>query len=259
MDNGRVCIALRVRLLPQRRDFYTPLARNTRPVSLPYPARPPPDRCSGPTQLRKIYVKRLISNVAAATLVFLLAAPIAQTALAEGDPLRGKTLGYTCLGCHGIPGYRNAYPSYRVPKLGGQKPAALANALRAYRAGERQHNNMQAQAAVLSDQDIEDIVAWLSQQGPPAADEVEADDVAGLDAAQACVACHGVQGRDATPAPPVLSGQHQSYLRQALLQYQAGERGTNVMTAFAAGLTERDIEEIAAFFAARDGVYTIED
>ena len=46
----------------------------------------------------------------------------------EGDPRAGKPLAYTCLGCHGIEGYRNAYPSYRVPKLGGQKAAYLVAA-----------------------------------------------------------------------------------------------------------------------------------
>ena len=49
-----------------------------------------------------------------------------QPAVAEGDPEAGRELGYTCLGCHGIEGYRNAYPSYRVPKLGGQNPDLAA-------------------------------------------------------------------------------------------------------------------------------------
>lgn len=209
---------------------------------------------------RRNHVKRLISKVVATALVFVMPALSAQTALAEGDPGRGEVLGYTCLGCHGVSGYRNAYPSYRVPKLGGQKPAALVNALRAYRTGDREHNTMQSQAAVLSDQDIDDIVAWLSEQGPRAEDKVDAQDATELKALQACVACHGTQGKDATPAPPVLSGQHASYLQQALLQYREGERGRNtVMTAFAASLTDADIEKLAAFYAAQDGLYTIGD
>ncbi|MGD9953403.1 MAG: cytochrome c [Burkholderiales bacterium] len=60
-----------------------------------------------------------------------------------------------CTGCHGIPGYKTAYPVvYHVPKIGGQTPAYLANALKAYRAGERWHPSMRGIAASLSDDDI---------------------------------------------------------------------------------------------------------
>ena len=45
---------------------------------------------------------------------------LSGTAAAEGDAAAGAAIGYSCLGCHGIEGYRNAYPSFRVPKLGGQ-------------------------------------------------------------------------------------------------------------------------------------------
>lgn len=92
----------------------------------------------------------------------------ASLANAEGDPDNGKLLAYTCTGCHGIPGYMNAYPSYHVPKIGGQNYEYLVLALKAYRAGERSHGTMNAQAAAMSDQDIEDIAAYfvsLSAEG----------------------------------------------------------------------------------------------
>ncbi len=69
---------------------------------------------------------------------------------------------YSCLGCHGIDGYRNAYPSFRVPKIGGQKREYLATALKAYRAGTREHPTMQAQGSDLSDQAIDDLAAWFA-------------------------------------------------------------------------------------------------
>ena len=81
---------------------------------------------------------------------------------AEGDAARGEALGYTCLGCHGSEGYRNAYPSYRVPKLGGQKAAYLVIALRGYRDGTRAHPTMVAQASSLTDQEIDDVAAYLA-------------------------------------------------------------------------------------------------
>jgi cytochrome c553 len=87
------------------------------------------------------------------------AAPAAPTA---GDATRGKGLTYTCRGCHGLTGYKNAYPSYHVPKIGGQSETYLRNALGEYRTGKRKHPTMQAQAESFSEQDIVDIAAYLS-------------------------------------------------------------------------------------------------
>lgn len=86
------------------------------------------------------------------------------TALAEGNPQQGALKAQACLGCHGVDGYRNGYPSYRVPKLGGQHPEYIISALQDYRAGNRQHETMKAQAAGLGDQDILDIAAYFAQQ-----------------------------------------------------------------------------------------------
>ncbi len=87
----------------------------------------------------------------------------AFAAQAAGDVAAGQIKADTCMGCHGIVGYTNAYPTYRVPRLGGQHTAYLEAALKAYRSGERKHPTMQAQAASMSDQDIADLSAWLSQ------------------------------------------------------------------------------------------------
>jgi len=66
-----------------------------------------------------------------------------------------------CIGCHGVPGYKTAYPEvYHVPRIGGQSPVYIANALNAYRAGERRHPSMRGIAASLSDKDIADIAAY---------------------------------------------------------------------------------------------------
>jgi cytochrome c553 len=80
----------------------------------------------------------------------------------SGDAARGKQLTYTCQGCHGVEGYRNAYPNFHVPKIGGQSPQYLVNALNDYRQGKRKHPTMQAQAESFSDQDIADIAAFLA-------------------------------------------------------------------------------------------------
>ena len=78
------------------------------------------------------------------------------------DIERGRSLSNTCLGCHGVPSYTNVYPSYRVPKLGGQHAEYLVTALQAYQSGARKHPTMQAQVASLDEQDMRDIATYLS-------------------------------------------------------------------------------------------------
>jgi cytochrome c553 len=89
----------------------------------------------------------------------------ATAVLAEGSAENGRTLAQSCLGCHGAAGYFNVYPSYRVPKLGGQNAEYIEVALKAYKAGLRQHDTMHANAASLSDQDILDIAAYMASPG----------------------------------------------------------------------------------------------
>ncbi len=95
--------------------------------------------------------------------IALLTAPAA--ALAAGDPVAGKAKAYTCLGCHGIPDYKNVYPTYHVPKLAGQNAEYIVAALTAYANGERKHETMHAHAASLSAEDIQDIAAYFASSG----------------------------------------------------------------------------------------------
>ena len=93
------------------------------------------------------------------------AAPAVATAApaaTAGDPENGRSLAYTCQGCHGVTGYKNAYPSFHVPLIGGQSAEYLNQALLAYREGQRKHPTMQAQSESFSEQDIADIAAYLS-------------------------------------------------------------------------------------------------
>jgi cytochrome c553 len=193
--------------------------------------------------------------IVAVTLVATLicAGPV----LAEGNEEQGRQLGFTCLGCHGIEGQRNAYPSFRVPRLGGQGRDYIENALRAYRDGTRPHPTMRAQASSLTDDDIDSLLAWFETSGT-ASQVATAEQVKGVAAAQVCVTCHGVDGTGVVPQPPVLAGQHADYLVHALKQYKEGTRSGNVMTAFAATLSEADMELIAGYYASQDGLKTLQ-
>jgi cytochrome c553 len=101
------------------------------------------------------------SIVKLSMLALLLAQP-GPAAANEGDIEQGRIKAYTCTGCHGIPGYRNVYPHYHVPKIGGQYYQYLVDSLKAYREGLRPHPTMRAQGESLSDEDIRDISAFLS-------------------------------------------------------------------------------------------------
>jgi cytochrome c553 len=92
------------------------------------------------------------------------AAPaLAQQPAGGGDPKAAQNKIAMCEGCHGIAGYRTAYPTvYHVPKLGGQQPAYLVNALKAYKSGERSHPSMRGIAAGLSEQDMADLAAYYA-------------------------------------------------------------------------------------------------
>lgn len=89
---------------------------------------------------------------------------MALGAAAEGDPQAGKSKSETCMGCHGVETYRNAYPTYHVPKLAGQYAEYILIALQSYKFGLRAHDTMHANAAGLSDEDMLDIAAYFSQQ-----------------------------------------------------------------------------------------------
>ena len=199
-------------------------------------------------------INTIFRRAVAAALVMMLAGP----AGAQGDAEAGRELGYTCMGCHGIEGYRNAYPSFRVPRLGGQNVEYLETALMAYRAGTRPHPTMQAQAGSLTDDDIDNLIAWLATFGE-AKDTATAEQVAGVEAAQICVTCHGADGAAVMPAPPVLAGQHEDYLVYALQQYKDGTRSGNVMAAFAMTLSDADMALIAGFYASQEGVSTLDE
>ena len=103
-------------------------------------------------------------------LIAAVACALATAAQAAGDPVAGRQKNFQCMGCHGIPGWKTAYPEvYHVPKLGGQHAAYIVNALKQYKSGERDHTTMRSIAATLSDKDMEDIAAYYAGATPAAA------------------------------------------------------------------------------------------
>ena len=104
----------------------------------------------------------IAASLVLALLPLALAAQEPAPTSTAGNAATGKQLTFTCQGCHGVVGYKNVYPTYHVPKIGGQSQQYLLNALTEYKQGKRKHPTMQAQAESFSDQDIADIAAFLS-------------------------------------------------------------------------------------------------
>jgi cytochrome c553 len=176
----------------------------------------------------------------------LTLATLAPGLVHAADKARGAKLAYTCHGCHGIPNYKNAYPVYNVPKLGGQHTAYMLAALKEYQDGNRAHATMHAQAITLPADALEDIVAYLSgQELKPSGRAVGTLPKAG----QTCVACHGNDGVGIMPEYPNLAGQHEDYMANSLRGYKSGLRKNPIMSGMAAPLTEQDIRELAKYYS----------
>ena len=173
---------------------------------------------------------------------------VAPAPASAADVARGAKLAYTCHGCHGIPNYKNAYPIYSVPELGGQHAAYLVVALKAYASQERAHATMHAHATTMSEQDMQDVAAFLAgEERKPTGKAVGA----APKAAQTCIACHGNDGIGILPEYPNLAGQHEDYLQTALRAYKGGQRKNAVMAGMAQPLEEADIRELARYYSSQ--------
>ena len=175
-------------------------------------------------------------------------AVIASAAHADGSAERGKVLAYTCHGCHGIESYKNVYPTYSVPKVGGQNATYMTNALKEYASGDRTHPTMHAHAASLSEQDRADIAAFFAASPVRSAGQPVGTTPS---AAATCVACHGADGVSISADYPNLAGQHRDYIEQALRDYKAGKRKNPIMAGIIANVKDEDIPALAKFFSSQ--------
>jgi cytochrome c553 len=100
-------------------------------------------------------------RILAAT-ALVLATPIA---LAQGK-IQTENFHAQCIGCHGIPGYKTAFPSvYHVPMIAGQQPGYIVAALKAYKSGERSHPSMRGIAASLSEEEMQKLAEYYGGTG----------------------------------------------------------------------------------------------
>ena len=191
------------------------------------------------------FISKLVPSLALAAVALFVAVP----ATAAGDAAKGKVIAYTCLGCHGIESYKNVYPTFSVPKLRGQHSEYIVGALQGYSKGERSHATMHAHAVSLSDQDMQDIAAYLSGvELTPGKNAVGTRPAA----AAACEQCHGRDGVGIQGIYPTISGQHADYIEHALQGYRSGARKSTtaqLMAPYANQLKPEEIRQVAEYFS----------
>ena len=104
-----------------------------------------------------------VTTIAALAALAFAGGALAQAPAPAGDANRGREKVQMCQGCHGIEGWRTAFPEvYHVPRIAGQHAAYFVKALQAYKSGERNHPSMRGIAGSLSDQDMADLAAYYA-------------------------------------------------------------------------------------------------
>jgi len=175
---------------------------------------------------------------------------VSAAVMVAGDAAAGAKRAAACTSCHGADGIS---PNDTWPNLAGQHAVYLARILGAYQSGAQKDVVMTPIAQSLSDADVQDFAAFYGSLGCKAA-AVETsigDAAAGKALANNCTACHGATGIASNPAWPSIAGQKPAYLVNALKAFRAGLREDPMMAGVARSLSDADIANLAAYYAAQ--------
>ncbi len=181
--------------------------------------------------------------------------PAAGEALySNGDASRGVV---ACVGCHGANG-KSASGAW--PKLAAQHAAYIAKQLKNFKEGTRANAVMAGMAASLTEQDMNNIAAYLVKQEPSLGVAQNKDTIelgqsiyrGGIAAkgVPACAACHSPTGAGIPSQYPRLSGQWADYSTAQLLAFREGARkNSSQMTTIATKLSDQEMKAVADYMA----------
>jgi cytochrome c553 len=183
------------------------------------------------------------------------AAPEKPAEVAAADIDAGKTLAEAeCAACHGLDG-RGAAPG--IPHLASQVEEYILGSLHDYEEGRRTHAALRDLTTLLGDAGMRNVSAFYASlppleqssggMGPPVLTPYEE----GESLAASCVECHGDNGISTTPGIPSLAGQQPLYFIAATQAYLHGVRDIETMEASLRGMSMRDIEKMALYFASQ--------
>ncbi len=177
-----------------------------------------------------------------------------------GDVNKGKQVARQCAGCHGLDGVS---ARSGAPFIAGLEQDYLVRSMLAYRNGARNHAEMMQASEALNPIALADVTAYYASldtawQGAVAGEKSKSilKDKKARSAAQhiveSCRSCHSQTERfQKSEAIPSLDGLPVEYFVPALKSYVSGERKNEIMAQFKGSLTEQDIYNLAAYFAAR--------
>jgi cytochrome c553 len=95
------------------------------------------------------------------------------------------------------------------------------------------------------------VLALAATVGAPA---FAADIEAGRRKAEPCAGCHGADGNATVPGTPSLAGQPVYFTHWQLIKFRDGRRKDPQMSPFAKDLTDTDMADLSAFYAAQQPV-----
>jgi len=181
------------------------------------------------------------------TALALLVLGFSQSATARVDVDAGQQRAKMCLNCHGPDG--NSMTS-NVPSLAGQKPAYIANQLRAFRSGARQDGMMNNMAKGLSNEEINNLAAFFTSLKNKSVGSIEDEQISEGKrlASGMCFGCHGnnAQGMGVTPR---LAGQQPKYLVKQLRAFKNKTRKNPMMGSIAGGFSDDEIKALAEYMS----------
>jgi cbb3-type cytochrome c oxidase subunit III len=189
-----------------------------------------------------------------------------ETKTVKADPAKGEALFNTgdasrnvtaCIACHGAAGNSTIAQN---PKLAGQHGAYIHKQLLDFKSPARNNPIMSGIANALTEQDIQNVVAYLAKQKPTPGAARNKDTVelgkkiyrGGIaeKSVPACASCHSANGAGIPNQFPRLAGQHQEYTATELTNFRSGARKNSApMSKIASRMSDAEIQAVADYVA----------
>ncbi|OGA49803.1 MAG: hypothetical protein A3G25_00695 [Betaproteobacteria bacterium RIFCSPLOWO2_12_FULL_63_13] len=162
----------------------------------------------------------------------------------------GKKLAAACTQCHGVDG-NSTVPG--TPSLAGQQPHYLVAAIQEYHQAERATPAMKGILGNASKLELENLALYFAAQTPVKRTDKNhgGNPKAGEPLTAMCGGCHGTRGVSADAATPSLAGQDAEYLIRSTKSYRTIRKNWG-MQRYVAGLSDKEVEDIAAFYATQE-------
>lgn len=185
--------------------------------------------------------------------------------IVKADPAKGEALYNTgdaarnvtaCIACHGAAGNSSIAEN---PKLAGQHGAYIHKQLVNFKSGERKNAIMAPIAKGMTEEDIQNLIAYLAKSKPTPGAAKNKDTVelgkkiyrGGIAEKNvpACAACHSANGAGMPAQFPRLAGQHQAYTAAQLMSFRSDTRKNEQMSKIVKRMSDEEIQAVSDYVA----------